>query len=78
MLLCEFFYYNKENEIENDMRYDANRDNSVTRFNDTRKTKLTLKHINYLRKQSEAQLKEKQSELQFIKQMYGTQNVPQE
>ncbi len=39
---------------------------------DTRKIRLTLRQINQLRLQSEAHQLESQSELDFIRQMYGT------
>jgi len=78
MLLYEFFYINNENNLENDMRYDADRDSSVVRFGDSRKVKLTLKQINYLRKQTEAHDKEKENDLQFVKAMYGAPSEPAE
>ena len=72
MFLREFFYFNEKNNVESDFRYDASRDDSVIKPSDTRKVKLTLKQINMLRKQSEAHEFEKESELGFISQMYGT------
>jgi hypothetical protein len=73
MLLNEFFYFNeKNNDFANDRRYDSSRDNSIVKKDDTRKIRLTLKQINQLRLQSEAHQVEKESELGFIKQMYGT------
>lgn len=71
MLLNEFFYFNNSN-LSLDRRYDSSRDISVLEKNDTRKVKLTLRDINKLRQQSEAHEFEKESELEFIKQMYGT------
>jgi hypothetical protein len=73
MLLNEFFYFNeKNNDFANDRRYDSSRDNSIVKKSDTRKIRLTLKQINQLRLQSEAHQVEQESELGFIKQMYGT------
>jgi hypothetical protein len=73
MLLNEFFYFNeKNNDFANDRRYDSSRDKSIVKKDDTRKIRLTLKQINQLRLQSEAHQVEKESELGFIKQMYGT------
>lgn len=73
MLLNEFFYFNeKNNDFANDRRYDSSRDSSVLKKDDTRKIRLTLKQINQLRLQSEAHQLEQQSELDFIRQMYGT------
>jgi hypothetical protein len=73
MLLNEFFYFNeKNNDFAQDRRYDNSRDSSVVEKSDTRKIRLTLRQINQLRLQSEAHELEKESEMGFIKQMYGT------
>jgi len=73
MLLNEFFYFNeKTNDFANDRRYDSSRDSSVIDKKDKRKIRLTLRQINQLRLQSEAHQLEKESELDFIRQMYGT------
>lgn len=72
MLLNEFFYFNNStNDLSIDRRYDSSRDSSIVQKDDTRKVKLTLKHINLLRQQTEAHEFEKESEIEFIKQMYG-------
>lgn len=73
MLLNEFLYFsNKNNDFANDRRYDAGRDQSVVKQKDTRKIRLTLRQINQLRLAAEAHEVERQSELDFIRQMYGT------
>lgn len=73
MLLNEFFYFNNENnDFAKDRRYDNSNDKSILNRNDTRKTRLTLRQINQLRMQSEAHEYEKESELSFVRQMYGT------
>lgn len=73
MLLNEFFAFNNTtNEFAQDRRYDNANDKSVLKKSDTRKTRLTLRQLNQLRMQSEAHEFEKESELGFIKQMYGT------
>lgn len=73
MLLNEFFYFSeKNNDFANDRRYDNSRDSSVVEKSDTRKIRLTLRQINQLRLQTEAHEAEKDSELGFIRQMYGT------
>ncbi len=73
MLLNEFFYFSdKNNDFANDRRYDSSRDSSVVKRSDTRKIRLTLRQINQLRLAAEAHEVEKQSELDFIRQMYGT------
>ena len=72
MLLKEFFNFNTESDsYKNDKRYDAGRDSSVVEKDDTRKIRLTLKQINQLRMQSEAHELERESELGFVRQMYG-------
>ena len=73
MLLNEFFYFNeKNNDFANDRRYDSSRDSSVLKKDDKRKIRLTLRQINQLRLQTEAHELEEESELDFVRQMYGT------
>jgi hypothetical protein len=73
MLLCEFFYFNDNiNDFAVDRRYDNSTDKSVLKRSDTRKTRLTLRQINQLRMQAEAHEYEKESESEFVRQMYGT------
>lgn len=77
MLLNEFIYFsNNTNEVTVDKRYDNSEDSEVLKKNDTRKTKLTLGQINKLRMASESHESELESELDFIRQMYG--QPPQE
>jgi hypothetical protein len=72
MLLLEFFQFNDgTNDFSKDHRYSNERDSSVLEKSDKRKLKLTLRQINQLRQQSEAHEFEKESELGFIRQMYG-------
>lgn len=72
MKLLEFFYFNDTvSDFVDDRRYDADKDKSVLKSNDTRKVRLTLKQINMLRKQSEAHEQEKQRDLSLIQQMYA-------
>lgn len=79
MLLREFIYFNNENnDYANDRRYDNASDSSVLKKGDTRKVRLTLRQINRLRLQTEAHVAEAQSELDFIRQMYGTPANPEE
>ena len=72
MILRELFYYDKETfePIEDD-RYDERSDDSPVEYNDTRKTRLTLRQINKVRKASELHTKEQSKELDFVRQMYG-------
>ncbi len=73
MLLLEFLYFNdKNNDYAVDRRYENSDDKSVLKKSDTRKIRLTLRQINQLRMQSEAHEYEKESELDFVRQMYGT------
>ena len=73
MLLNEFIYFNKENfePVEND-RYDIGQDNSVIRSTDLRKSRLTLKMLNSLRKAGDAREKETKEDLDLIRVMYAT------
>ena len=72
MLLKEFFYFDKQGEgFEDDKRYSAQRDISVVKPSDTRKTRLTLEQINNIRRTSEAREVEQAKELEFIQMMYG-------
>ena len=79
MLLREFLYFNDEiNDFAVDQRYDNSKDSSVVQRDDTRKVRLTLRQINEIRMQAEAHAAEKESELQFIRQMYATPTEPAE
>jgi hypothetical protein len=72
MLLVEFLHYrDSSGDVGIDHRYSPERDQSVVKRSDKRKLRLTLGQINQLRKQSEAHEFEKESEVEFIKQMYG-------
>ena len=54
-----------------DERYTAKDDNSIIRFDDLRKTKLTLEQINSIRKEQELKAKEYTKEIETVKQMYA-------
>ena len=72
MILRELFYIDPDTRrIANDLRYEPNRDGTTMHRNDTRKTRLTLRQINQLRKSSEAHILEQESELEFIHSMYA-------
>ncbi len=72
MILRELFYIDPDSrKVDNELRYDAGRDNSTMHRSDTRKTRLTLKQINELRKSSEAHILEQENELEFINSMYA-------
>ena len=74
MILRELFYIDPETKnVATDLRYDANRDYTMFRRSDTRKTRLTLGQINELRLSSEAHILEQEDELGFIHTMYGAE-----
>jgi len=77
MILRELFYLDPETRrVSNDFRFDAARDIEELQRSDTRKTRLTLKQINELRKSSEAHILEQEEELGFVHEMYGTVPPP--
>jgi hypothetical protein len=77
MILRELFYIDPETRhVANDLRYNPQRDNTVLHRSDTRKTRLTLRQINELRKTSEAHILEQENELEFIHSMYATPVAP--
>jgi len=71
MILRELFNMSDSGRNVNDLRYDPQRDQTVMRKSDTRKTRLTLSQINELRKGSEAHILEQEHELAFINKMYA-------
>ena len=73
MILRELFYIDPDtSRTSNDLRYDADRDQTTMHRNDTRKTRLSLRQINELRKASESHILEQEQELEFIHSMYST------
>jgi hypothetical protein len=77
MILRELFYIDPDIKgLGNDMRYDPSKDESVLSRQDTRKTRLTLKQINELRKSSEQHILEQEEELEFITDMYKVPEAP--
>ena len=72
MILRELFYIDQDTRyVANDLRYEPKRDDTVMHKSDTRKTRLSLKQINELRKSTEAHILEQESELDFIHAMYA-------
>jgi len=72
MILREFFYIDPDTRhVANDLRYEPRRDQTQLHRDDTRKTRLTLRQLNELRKSSEAHILEQESELEFIHSMYA-------
>ena len=77
MILRELFYADKDMKaISNDMRYSADRDITNMRRDDTRKTRLTLRQINELRKASEMHILEQEKDLEFVRDMYQVPAAP--
>ena len=77
MILRELFYIDPDTRrTSNDLRYDAGRDLTTLHRSDTRKTRLTLKQLNELRKANEAHILEQEVELDFIHSMYATPATP--
>ena len=80
MLLNEFIYFNKDykgeddfdDDLTDDKRYDPEDDTSVLQLSDTRKTRLTLKQINQMRKNQEAHMAEMAAESELIQAQYAT------
>lgn len=80
MFLREFIYFNKDYKKDDDLdsdfiedkRYDPTEDNDVLKLSDTRKTRLTLKQINQMRKNYEAHMAEISMESELIQAQYAT------
>ncbi len=73
MILRELFYADHSASMQsspNDMRYSSGQDSSVVSRNDTRKTRLTLRQINKLRKASEQHILEQEADIEFVRDMY--------
>lgn len=77
MILRELFYIDPDTKhVANDLRYSPKNDKTTMHRSDTRKTRLSLKQINELRKSSEAHILEQEVELNFIHSMYATPAAP--
>lgn len=77
MLLKEFIYFDNRNSGPiDDGKYISQNDTSVLRNSDTRKTRLTLKMINQIRRATEEHDKEKKEELGLIRKMYAAPPAP--
>lgn len=78
MILRELFYIDADTRrMANDLRYEGDRDQTTMHRADTRKTRLTLRQLNNLRKASEAHILEQEAELGFIHAMYANPPSPQ-
>lgn len=77
MILRELFYADKDmKSISNDLQYSPSHDTSSLKRKDTRKTRLTLRQINELRKASESHILEQEKELELVQSMYMTPAAP--
>jgi hypothetical protein len=77
MILRELFYIDADTRrVANNLRYEPTRDSGEMQRSDTRKTRLTLRQLNELRKSSEAHILEQESELEFIHAMYAAPPPP--
>ena len=77
MILRELFYFNREEgKTEQDDGYMSYRDAGNISSDDTRKTRLTLKQINELRRASDQHIKEQHAEIEFISRMYAMPTEP--
>jgi hypothetical protein len=73
MLLQEFIYFEKDKggPTKND-RYDSDHDTSVITNKDNRKSRLTLRMLNNLRKAGDAREVETREDLELVRVMYAT------
>lgn len=72
MLLNEFMYFDsKQSDQIEDLRYNSDNDTSVLKSKDLRKTRLTLRMLNDLRKAGDAREEEKKVELGLVRKMYA-------
>ena len=72
MILRELFYYDQlTTEPVEQKQYDPSEDQSIMNLDDTRKTRLTLKQLNNMRRTAEAREIEQAKEIDFIQTMYG-------
>jgi hypothetical protein len=77
MILRELFYADKDmKSVSTDMRYDPSLDSTNLKRGDTRKTRLTLRQINELRKASEQHILEQEKDLEFVQSMYKAPAAP--
>ena len=84
MILREFIYFDKDYKGEDDFdadmiddkRYNPEDDKHKLELSDTRKTRLTLKQINQLRKSYEAHMAELAMESELIQAQYATPVQP--
>lgn len=75
MLLNEFIYFDQdESDMTDDGRYNPDQDSSIIRSKDLRKSRLTLRMLNDLRKAGDARERESKEELELVRTMYAAPN----
>lgn len=73
MILREFIYFDPDQaEMTDKDRYDPTRDSSIITSKDLRKSRLTLRMLNDLRKAGDAREREEAEELELVRKMYAT------
>ena len=74
MILRELFYIDPDSKaVANNMEYNQSHDSTTMKRSDTRKSRLTLKQLNQLRKASENHVLEQEKDLEFVETMYKQQ-----
>jgi hypothetical protein len=84
MFLREFIYFDKDykgtDDLDNDFvenkRYEPDDDKDRLTLSDTRKTRLTLKQLNLMRKNYEAHMSEMAMESELVQAQYATPVQP--
>jgi hypothetical protein len=72
MILREFIYFDRDHaDQQDDGRYLSQNDTTVLRQGDLRKSRLTLRMINNIRKAAESHSKEVKKELGLVRKMYA-------
>lgn len=72
MLLKEFIYFDRKHaDMADDLRYETDKDTSIIGGDDLRKTRLTLRMLNNLRKAGDAREKERKEDLALVRKMYA-------
>jgi hypothetical protein len=72
MILREFIYFNQDHaDPQENNRYISNNDTGILKKSDLRKTRLTLRMINDIRKASETHNAERKKDLGLVRKMYA-------
>lgn len=78
MLLNEFIYFSQDQDESVDSgRYDPEHDKTVLKQSDLRKSRLTLRMLNSLRKAGDARERETAKDLELVRTMYATPAEPE-